>query len=703
MEYEQEAPETAGDPQAEMQPETLAVPEDTKRRVKEWVQRIIAAKDHWKETFDRMREDIYFAKHGATKDWSTSDQYVVPIVSRHINQAVAGLYAKNPTASAKRRKRLMTTVWDGKPDSLQAAIDTVMGGMPDPMSMAILQDAVKTKQYNDQLDRIGETLEILSEYFDGEQRPTFKRKMKALVRRAKTTGVGYAELGFERKYGELTEDETTVLEDAKNKLAEIERRAADFADGTIDETSAEMSELKSAIEGLAQKQDMILREGPVDMFPKSTSIIIDPCCTSLDGFQGAGWIAREFHDTPKDIRKKYKVDIGADYKQYTEHGSGDLARYEAKSSGEDAEDAKGLACYWKVWDKSLGEVFIVVDGYEDFLSPPRPPDFEVNGFYPVLALTFNDAEPEEDEKGSIFPVSDVRALRHPQMEYNRSREYRRLHREANKPKYVSKKGRLQDEDKEKLANHRPHEVIELASMKDGEKVEDILQPMKTHPLDPALYETNSEVEDVLRTVGAQEANLGGVGGETATETSIAENSRMTSVASNVDDLDDFLTEYTRARGQIMLSQMSEETVKEIVGPGAMWPSLSADQIAKEVWLVVEAGSSGRPNRASELANMERGMPALLQMPNMNPVVLGRKYATLLDMDPDELILEGLPSIQALNAMFGKMGGAGPMGSPAPAAQGPAGGDNQEQPPGMTPGPQPAQPSGDEIPAGEFIN
>jgi hypothetical protein len=41
-----------------------------------------------------------------------------------------------------------------------------------------------------------------------------------------------------------------------------------------------------------------------------------------------------------------------------------------------------------------------------------------------------------------------------------------------------------------------------------------------------LYETNSEMEDILRIVGRTGSNLGGMSGATATESSIAEGSRM---------------------------------------------------------------------------------------------------------------------------------------------------------------------------------
>lgn len=98
------------------------VPAERRALVKQWEQRVTAAKRHFAKDFKRMKENMQFATHGADKEWIDSGQYVVPIVNRHINQAVAQLYAKDPRAEAKRRKRLMYTVWDGTPESLNAAV-----------------------------------------------------------------------------------------------------------------------------------------------------------------------------------------------------------------------------------------------------------------------------------------------------------------------------------------------------------------------------------------------------------------------------------------------------------------------------------------------------------------------------------------------------------------------------------------------------
>src|SRR3546814_3141777 len=68
-----------------------------------------------------------------------------------------------PTAQAKRRKRLDATLWDGKPESYLQAAEMAMAG--DPNAMALLAEVEGIKQQHRMLDRIGETLVILFDYF----------------------------------------------------------------------------------------------------------------------------------------------------------------------------------------------------------------------------------------------------------------------------------------------------------------------------------------------------------------------------------------------------------------------------------------------------------------------------------------------------------------------------------------------------------
>jgi len=171
-------------------------------------------------------------------------------------------------------------------------------------------------------------------------------------------------------------------------------------------------------------------------------------------------------------------------------------------------------------------------------------------------------------------------------------------------------------------------------------------------VDPGLYETAGLFEDMQRVTGNAEANLGGTGNSSATESTIAETSRQGTLGLDGDDLDEMLTALFRACGTVLLTEMSAEQVKEIVGVGAVWPELSRADVAKEMWLEVKGGSSGRPNQASDAATFERVYPLLVQVPGISPRWLAEKAIRIADDDADleDAIIDGIPSIIAQNSM-----------------------------------------------------
>ena len=257
---------------------------------------------------------------------------------------------------------------------------------------------------------------------------------------------------------------------------------------------------------------------------------------------------------------------------------------------------------------------------------------------------------------------------------NRARQGLREHRRANRPKYAAPAGVLEEADKEKLATHPANAVIELQALAAGQKVNDVIQPVGQIGIDPNLYEVRTIFDDIQLVVGAQEAQFGGLSRATATETSIAESARMSTMGANVDELDSFMSEITRAAGQVLLQNLSVDEVKKIVGPGAVWPEMTRDQIMEEIYLEIEAGSTGKPNRAAELANIERIMPFLLQIPGIDPRWLAKELLKRLDdkLELDAAFADKIPSIVAMNQ--GQSQGTGD-----PALQGPPGGGADNAP------------------------
>lgn len=681
-----------------------------KALVSEWQAKILAAKTYWEKDFKRMRKDMDLAYYGATKEWAESDSYVIAIVSRYINQVVATLYAKNPTAVVEKRKRLDYQIWDGRGDTLAAAMNNIgqaisAGAPPDPNLVAIVQEVSQVQQHDIMLKKVMKTLEIILQYYYGEQSQNFKQQLKQLVRRVKTCGIGYLYLGFQRKLQKMPEI-TAKITDISDQIAKIESLSADRQDGLIPDDSARLDELKSMLIDLQNSEEIIVREGPIFDFPRATEIIVDTEVKQLNGLVGAGWCAREFFLGTDKVQEVYNIDLAHGAAQYLATGSASNLQYKKQDQKWSGSKKTAKVCVWEVWNKENGQTFTMIEGYPDFAKAPATPDVPLKRFWPIFTLTFNDVEHETER----YALSDVNRLEHPQMEYNRSRELRRLHRKSNSPAYVTVKGKLDEADKAKLMSRPDFAVIELNSLQEGESIDKVIQVLKGVPFDQAMYETASEMEDVLRTVGAQEANLGGTNDASATQSSIAENSRISSADSNADDLSDFLSEVTASAAEMCLLELDVSTAKKIAGPGAQWPHLSRSDIVEQVNASVKAGSSGRPNKGVELANLERALPFLQQMSGVKMDPIADKYANLLDIDPDELIEQGLPSQVALNAMASHAAqapaapnGAPPPGAPGggapggmPAAQGPAGAaggaGNPGSPPNMPqPGPQAAHP------------
>src|SRR5690606_19008241 len=104
------------------------------------------------------------------------------------------------------------------------------------------------------------------------------------------------------------------------------------------------------------------------------------------------------------------------------------------------------------------------------------------------------------------------------------------------------------------------------------------------------------------------------------------------------------------------------------------------EIAGEIYLEVAAGSTGKPNQAVEINNLERMLPLLIQMPSINQEELAREVLRRLDdrMDLTKLIVAGVPSIVAQN-QNAQPSPANPMNDPN--AQGGQGANNGAAPPG----------------------
>ena len=669
--------------------------------VKRMAKSIAADKVHWERDFKRMRANAALARRGASQEWADGKLYIANITQRVLNTKVAALYAKNPTLKVTRRHTMDFKLWDGSAATLQAAAMDP-GGAGAPLIMDVTQGTQRRKM----MDGLAKTLQIVGQYEVNRQKPPFKTMMKGMVKRATVAGVGYVKLSYQRSM-EPTPEVVTRTSELEARIANIERLKADAHDKDGDGAGpddADTEALRLALAELEAAPRVVTSQGLRFDYPEPDAIIPHRMMTELAGFGGADYVTEQFLWSPETIQELFGVDI--DGGMATAYHPTEDRTMEGSAAGEADDDCR--LCVWCSYNRKDGLVYWLVDGYKDFLSEPAPPPILLERFYPWFPLAFNMAFTTKEP----MPPSDVELIQNMQEEYNRSRQALRDHRIANRPKYAYAAGAIDDEDITRLTTADAHEAIPVKGLAPGQKIEDLLQSVKHAGVDPGLYEVNGVFEDIQRTIGVQEADMGGTSGATATETSIAENARATGMSSNIDDMDMLLSELMQEAGRVLLMEMDDEAAVRIAGPGAIWPSLAPEDVMDILFMDVEAGSSGRPNKQAETQAFERLAPILMQVPGVKPEWMIRQAITRMDdkLDPTDAILDGIPAIMAMSRMAP---GAGPPGGPAnpqaevqgganggtagnaPDMQGGAGAGNAPMPPGavMQPPAMPAPGSG----------
>jgi hypothetical protein len=646
--------------------------------VEKWATRVKADRKHFADQFRTMKKNGRFAngeqwakREGDYTVGIEEERYVANIALRHVQQRTAALYASNPTVKATKRERMLAVIWDGDMVTLQAAQQQLQVATQQamfqaqqtgvqynptqpppgvtPNALAILADFKNVQDYNKMLDRVAKTLELLWDYNVQEQTFPFKTMMKMTVRRAVVTGVGYVKLGFQRAMMMSPEIEQRIA-DMTERLVTIEQLSNDIADGEIQPDAPEAEQLRLSIQAMMKEAQIIVREGLTFDYPESWAVIPDKKCKSLHGFLAADWVTQEYMLSPNEIQEVYNVDIGNSFRGYSTDGDSGIADRYTSSTGNDYDPDTARAAVWEIYSRKDGLVYIVCDGYPDFLREPAAPDCYLDRFYPWFPIILNEGYHDSE----IFPKSDIDLIRDMQLELNRARQGLREQRHANRPMIAVSEGLLEDSDREKLRTHPANAVLELRGLQPGQRIEDVLQPVKMPDIDPAMYNTDSTFEDILRVTGQDAASMGQTSSTTATDVSVAQSAQHTDLSSVLDDQDDLLTEMAQAGGKLLLLNVGPETVQKILGPGAAWPQLTKEDVAENLYLEVKAGSTGRPNRQQDMQNAQIIFPMLMRIPNISPEWMARELLRRMDdrMDLTEAFTQSTPSMDALNRLQG---------------------------------------------------
>ncbi len=654
-------------------------PEDKSREelVKELTTWALETRTFWQPVFDRIRHEQKFASGKQwPKEYKTQsdnlEPYIGDVVQQLINRKTATLYAKNPTPEAKQRETMPFTVWDENQQSIDGARATVAQAMqlkaqaqalqqagqqvppPPPEAerqvadaQAIIADYEKGEMKKALLTKLGRTATLLIKKEWESQQPDLVVSMKQTVTRILTSRVGYIKVMYRRE-----DDSPETVEASMNTLADdlqaMRHALMRMSEPDFDPESAEAEKFKLLAQSTQEAQNPNANtptdEGVIYDFLPATSVLIDKNCRSLREFVGARRIAHEILMTIEECERKFKIslrDTGAVL--YSDDGTQETRKtdYKLKASDDNSlAKNKSKVCVWEFQDKDTGQVLVVCDGVKDFLKEPEPNEPMLKRFWNIVPVVFNCQEVEvndPDQDVTIFPRSDIRLAMPMQIDINVAGEGLREHRTANRPTWVGVQSKFTSNtgqnDLLKLSSPRPaHTVLMLDSLNPGEKIPDFIQELPKQPIDQAMYSPAPSNQAMMLATGMQAADIGQQRpDEKATGQNIAAQQKATTDSSNIDDLDFALSTLAQMTWEMLIQEMPQAVVKKKVGAGAVWPELSQERLntMSEIYLSIEAGSSGRPNQMQEVENFKVIAPQLSQ------------YMLASGKDQEPLIKEGV--------------------------------------------------------------
>lgn len=534
-----------------------------------------------------------------------------------------------------------------------------------------MRDPVGARRQNDQLDNVAKLKTLMTLYENGEIQDG-TAEMQELVD-ATDTVRAYMRAQLE--------------EDLKNSPPAMVPQAVN-PDGSlvmgIDQSDPRLGQLNTLSE-----QGTLLPSGIVPEVAYYLGFNLDPVMpedirfdwdiTRPEDFFFSKWVAHRVFMSKRDIMDKWGDRIAAsDWDNVKVQGYG---KYGPNPNTSDDPGARtdpevshvnDKCAVWEYHDRSKTRRYTWVQGMRKFLSN-EVADVVWHKFFPFFPLVFNRVT------GKFIPISDTRLQMPLQDEINLKRTHEREAQKACYPRLMVTAGLLSPAEKEKLENALPYAVVEVQK---ATEVAQHLHELEIGSFDPRLYDTTRAVRELEIIAGLSQSAAGTPGGaDSATEAAIANQQMGVQTEHRKSVLEAFIADVFSAMTEMALQIFPEENIKEIVGPGAVWPILDRERMWRGLNMEVKAGASGKPDKKKtlEIWTQFAGLATSLGVPVNGPEI----FKKILDemelpvdlarfvLDPmllQQLMMAGVlpPGIGVPGAMAPPPGPGG-GGSPGPGA------------------------------------
>ena len=505
---------------------------------------------------------------GENEDDGSGELVRANLIHAHIRKSVNQIYARNPKFSIRPTE-------------------------------TISQTGVKKMRL------FGKTAEIiLNRVFDDAN---LKRRAKACLRSAKTTGIGWAKVYYQTEIEPNPIIRNKII-DSNDKLAQLEYLKLQSKDpNEVVAKERAILELKQFKSQLEKEENIVVSEGLVIDVVDPANMVLDlSSIQNFDDYLQTPFLAERIVMTVAEAKKRWvKLPMGT--KEFKLKSS-DVVNHNKAQMDEHAT----MVHIWEIHDRENQLIHYMADGGVDFLQPPLEPKFVSEQWYPYIPLALNLVD------GQFMPMSDVFLLRELQDEHNSARTRFAHHRDISIPHWVSRRGDVSDVDARALENAMPGENVRIDGGA-GQPIRNSIDVFSPPPIDPSVYTTDHTERDFERVIGGGEVTQPKNNkSRTLGEAQMLGQESQAQSAADTDEIEDWFEKIAKHTLELLLQALTIEQVSSIAGQpaepevdpqtgqpngelkdGSVWPQMDKEQIFNLLTINIQAGSSGKPNKDKE--------------------------------------------------------------------------------------------------------
>lgn len=431
-----------------------------------------------------------------------------------------------------------------------------------------------------------------------------KARGKEAVRASLTCTTGWVKVIFQRDKREdpLIRNRINDTQDNIQRIEQLLRETKD--EGVGASYQANLVELRQQIAALEGQVEIVAREGLViDGVQPEHVLILDASIKTIDEYAQASAIAHGVYMTVR----AYKSQFGGKEppKKATRYSNGEADEPTTDTKeGMDPDDE--LVLVWEVWSKDDLTVYTQCSGASEYCREPYQPKTLGDQWYPLFPLQLWRVN------GYLYARTLADNLRELIDEYNTRRTVAAEHRRKNMPvRLLNKASGVTDADISNINKRGASTDVIGVSADPDRPLANQLGHLPEIPYNPAMYDTTDILRDVEMVSGAQDASRGGVNqAKTATEAEIMAMGMQSRTAEQLDTIEDWLTAILKYSAELLLLNLSPETIQQQFGASAVWPALSKRELFDQVTVQIRAGSTSKPNKMRERDQWLQFLPML---------------------------------------------------------------------------------------------